>query len=386
MGHDQVNITGSATLAGTLDVRLSGGFAPVLGNTFDLFTFASRSGMFQNVLFPVLQGPAAFQLDYSNPTKVTLRMVTPQSINWVGPAPSSTWSNPANWSGGTVPTTNSDPQLFNSVPTAKEAVLDSDATVHRVTIGGTTATMGLAVPSNKTLHATDRVVIEEGGRLDLLQGQVTSSAIDLAGGTLRGASETATPVVVQQGTIDVPDPRQALTLEGPLMIDPDGSLLKTGPGDLIVAGPLADGGSITVSDGTMVAPAAKLDSLTIAGEGTIFRLRPGSGTMVLKSLVFAADNPAAVATKGSTQMATIPEPQSIMYVVCAFVVLLVLRKFRMNQNRFCSQTVAKCADSDGHGGQSRILARRATGQPCTRYPLYTVQAKVALQTVQHSVT
>lgn len=45
-GYDQLVITGQATLNGTVDVYLSFGFQPNLGNTFDVVTFASRLGNF----------------------------------------------------------------------------------------------------------------------------------------------------------------------------------------------------------------------------------------------------------------------------------------------------------------------------------------------------
>jgi hypothetical protein len=45
-GFDQINITGTATLAGTLDVDLYGGFTPTVGQTFQIFTWNSYSGTF----------------------------------------------------------------------------------------------------------------------------------------------------------------------------------------------------------------------------------------------------------------------------------------------------------------------------------------------------
>ncbi len=46
--YDQLNATGTAILAGTIDVKLINGFQPVLGNQFTVLTFASRSGDFAN--------------------------------------------------------------------------------------------------------------------------------------------------------------------------------------------------------------------------------------------------------------------------------------------------------------------------------------------------
>ncbi|HEY7088233.1 MAG TPA: BNR-4 repeat-containing protein, partial [Tepidisphaeraceae bacterium] len=43
-GHDQLSITGTATLAGTMRVKRFGGFVPLPGESFDVMSFASRTG------------------------------------------------------------------------------------------------------------------------------------------------------------------------------------------------------------------------------------------------------------------------------------------------------------------------------------------------------
>jgi hypothetical protein len=44
--YDQLKISGTATLAGTLTITLQGGFVPSSGNTFTIMTYASESGDF----------------------------------------------------------------------------------------------------------------------------------------------------------------------------------------------------------------------------------------------------------------------------------------------------------------------------------------------------
>jgi hypothetical protein len=46
---DQYQITGAATLDGTLDVTLTGGFVPNPGDNFTVLTFASHTGQFATV-------------------------------------------------------------------------------------------------------------------------------------------------------------------------------------------------------------------------------------------------------------------------------------------------------------------------------------------------
>lgn len=48
-GHDQLNITGAATLDGTLNLSATGGFAPSIGQTFTILTYASHTGCFATI-------------------------------------------------------------------------------------------------------------------------------------------------------------------------------------------------------------------------------------------------------------------------------------------------------------------------------------------------
>jgi fibronectin-binding autotransporter adhesin len=63
--YDQLLITGSATLDGTLQVSLLGGFAPVSGDSFDLLTTTSGvTGTFANQQLPTLAGGLVWNLSY----------------------------------------------------------------------------------------------------------------------------------------------------------------------------------------------------------------------------------------------------------------------------------------------------------------------------------
>jgi hypothetical protein len=59
-GYDQLNITGSATLAGTLNVSLINGWAPSSGDVYQILTYASETGDFSTKNFPTLGGGLAF--------------------------------------------------------------------------------------------------------------------------------------------------------------------------------------------------------------------------------------------------------------------------------------------------------------------------------------
>jgi hypothetical protein len=61
--HDQLFVTGAATLDGTLGVEFINGFVPVVGDTFVILTAGSRSGFFYPLVFEGL--PAHLDLTYN---------------------------------------------------------------------------------------------------------------------------------------------------------------------------------------------------------------------------------------------------------------------------------------------------------------------------------
>jgi hypothetical protein len=64
--YDQLTVTGSATLAGTLDVSLINSFTPDYGQTFTIMTYASKSGTFDTVNLPALSGGLEWTLEYGD--------------------------------------------------------------------------------------------------------------------------------------------------------------------------------------------------------------------------------------------------------------------------------------------------------------------------------
>ena len=79
---DQLTTGGAATPGGTLNASLIGGYIPLNGATFPVFTFASRSGDFAAKNLPTFSGThGSFTANYT-PTELDLTaVVTPQSAN-----------------------------------------------------------------------------------------------------------------------------------------------------------------------------------------------------------------------------------------------------------------------------------------------------------------
>jgi autotransporter-associated beta strand protein len=59
---DKLTVSGSVALAGTLNVVLASGFAPALGNSFDILDWGSLSGAFSSLQLPSLPGPLTWSV------------------------------------------------------------------------------------------------------------------------------------------------------------------------------------------------------------------------------------------------------------------------------------------------------------------------------------
>jgi hypothetical protein len=61
--YDTIVSAGPATLGGTLQVSLIGGFVPALGNSFDILNWPTRGGAFSSVQLPALGGTLGWNAD-----------------------------------------------------------------------------------------------------------------------------------------------------------------------------------------------------------------------------------------------------------------------------------------------------------------------------------
>jgi hypothetical protein len=70
----EIDVTGQATLAGTLDINLVGGFTPTAGQSYVIMTYDSVSGSFDTVNGTTIGGGLSFSVDVG-PTTLTLNVV-----------------------------------------------------------------------------------------------------------------------------------------------------------------------------------------------------------------------------------------------------------------------------------------------------------------------
>ena len=71
----QLNVNGTATLSGTLNITLLNNFVPVVGATFQILRAKHVTGTFTTVNGTAINGSEHFTVTY-NPTNVTLTVVS----------------------------------------------------------------------------------------------------------------------------------------------------------------------------------------------------------------------------------------------------------------------------------------------------------------------
>ena len=101
MGYDQLAVTGTASLGGTINISTINGYLPTVGTSFQVLTFASRTGDFQTYNGLYISGQTGLVPAYtpsSNPVNLTL---TTSNVvnNWINPA-GGDWDTAGNWTYG----------------------------------------------------------------------------------------------------------------------------------------------------------------------------------------------------------------------------------------------------------------------------------------------
>ncbi|HUU94792.1 MAG TPA: hypothetical protein VM487_03560 [Phycisphaerae bacterium] len=76
--YDRLSVQGTANLAGELDVRLTNGFVPNAGDTFDIVGYSARTGQFNPVYLPALPDGLEWQMTYQT-LRVRLTVVESQT-------------------------------------------------------------------------------------------------------------------------------------------------------------------------------------------------------------------------------------------------------------------------------------------------------------------
>ena len=201
-GHDRLDVTGAATLAGRLEVPLidigGGTFMPLENDEVVFLTAASVTGTFDSLFSPNLAtvNPNLAIQVVANPTDMRIRFVAPSSSNtFSGTATTSNWADTANWSEENVPDSTDIVGVNNLAGTIQRVEVAFDpgipgsgnAFVHEATVAGVVQPLTLSVKTGSKLSATLGVTVANLGVVELDGGEIVASGVEVeAGGKVTG--------------------------------------------------------------------------------------------------------------------------------------------------------------------------------------------------------
>ena len=303
---DQLNVSGTASLDGTLNVGLIN-FAPAAGDSFRFLTFNSLSGNFATQNLPSLGGGLQFSV-VVNPNDLTLSTISTSQGNvdvWTGgdaPSPiiggggghsDNNWSDPLNWSNGVVPGPNDTAEFSGSANSPYGSYVDTAFTVGALVIDSSWGTSGGAISVNAPLTLNG---LSDGNSGQWSSGNMITLNADLINKgtfTLTGSGTQGLFVggvtaysLVNQGSIIQADPSN-LTLNGAAVLDNQGSYTFQGDGDItgvlsvVYASTVINSGTITKDAGT---GNSVINVTTLNNSGTFdvatgtLTLQPSNGT------------------------------------------------------------------------------------------------------------
>ena len=221
--HDQLHVTGTATLDGRLDLPLVEvpGFpvyTPTIGDDPIVFLQADGgvTGEFNSVFLPDLPAGVAHEIQY-NANDVTLRFVAPEPIHLVSTAPvGALWSESEDWKKddddtNALPVSKSSVSVDNRTLTGEAQLVDVTGTnryAHQLTVGDPTADIAVRV-EDVNLSVAVGTVIEDHGAIELGNGApgsvgtIVSQSVEVeSGGFLAGNGTIKTnTLTVSGGTV-----------------------------------------------------------------------------------------------------------------------------------------------------------------------------------------
>jgi autotransporter-associated beta strand protein len=207
--HDMLIVTGTASLAGRLELPIIDNYVPQVGHEIQILLAGNVVGDFDShFVSPSLASinpNVAYELNTTT-NGVRLRFVAPSTDNqFQSTAPTTNWADTANWSTGLIPTEsdiitveNASAQL-QRLDVEEVMVLPNskNAFTHELTLLGTTQTMAVTVQSGSSLSSTIGVNVGNLGLVELGGGTIVAHDIDIqAGGTVMGNGTIVGKVIV----------------------------------------------------------------------------------------------------------------------------------------------------------------------------------------------
>ncbi len=237
--HDLVQVTGTATLGGTVTFPLINGFVPNFNDEITFLTAASVVGSWSSKLTPLLPDNYGVQV-IQTATAVRLKYVDATNITFTDTQGTVSWNTASSWFDGSVNRITDLPDRTtvqrNKVvdPTNPQiVVVDSTADTRQVLIADelNRGKIMVKVVNGQTLNAaTGGVTIAHNAELHLGEGSgnmgIVSSLLPVVvqdSGILSGNGDVLNQVQLTNGEIHV-GPGETLSLNNTLMVDTDSTI------------------------------------------------------------------------------------------------------------------------------------------------------------------
>jgi hypothetical protein len=193
--HDQLQVTGNASLGGRLEVPIIDGFVPEVNDEITILTAAEVNGRFGALFSPNLAEVSpdlAMRVLYDQPSNVRLVFVAPTSaIQFNADAPTALWSDASTWTTGAVPGTAHIINVTNTVGGDQRVdVENQNAFTHQLNVMGGKSRVTVGVNNGLSLSATTGVTIGANGNIELDDGNLVSTAVAVQNGGLLSGNGT----------------------------------------------------------------------------------------------------------------------------------------------------------------------------------------------------
>ena len=289
--YDQLTISGTATLGGTLNVGLFGGFTPTPGSSFDVLTAGTRTGTFAAVNAAAgLQAAPSYSV-----TGATVLGPTAGLVNAWTNAAGGNWSGIANWSLGRTPIATDTVSI--AAAGTYTVTMDVGDTVAALFVGGGPGAQTLAV-AGRTLQVDGDATVASSGALTISTGGVvrgvgtltSQGAITTAGGSIQKALTNAGTLTARAATGFT----QAVTNDAGAVMRVSGEA-ATGAATATFGGGVSNAGTLeftTSTAGYNLQMTVSGGALTNLPTGTITSLVGSGGT---RSITGTIDNQGTIA-------------------------------------------------------------------------------------------
>ncbi|MEX2141948.1 MAG: PEP-CTERM sorting domain-containing protein [Pirellulales bacterium] len=248
--HDQLNVTGTATLGGTMEISSLNDFVPTVGSRYTVLNYGSRLGTFSSITGNV-QGSSTL-LPLYGPTSTILFATQTGDITW-GLDANGSFSSGANWLGGVVPNGPGTTAALTNIISADRSV-----------------TLDVPVILGTLKFDDDNGYRLNGSRISFDSGNTESAQIVVLNDHGNGTHRIEAPVSVVSDLRIAHNTTSSLIITGPFTIAPGRRVSKTGFGtvDLLGSRTLNSNSVLAVQAGVVAIQSTSGDNVAIESGAT----------------------------------------------------------------------------------------------------------------------